>query len=237
MNEIPEHDPVRRAAIRSFVLQTARDTPQPRPRRVTLIVALAASVLVIGGVGTAVAATNANHTGRGDVQVAPTIDSTAPAEPVPTATPGAPAPAGTPTPIPPPAPTMCSTSQLSGAVGPIGGAAGTETTKLILTNTGQVACTLQGWPGVSYVGDGNGTQIGPAATFDRTQAAPTVTLQPAGQASAPLRIFGTNGPDCGITHADGFRIYPPGQKASLFVKSPTIAACSTSPDLEVGPLN
>ena len=109
---------------------------------------------------------------------------------------------------------------------------------VVLTNASASACTLQGWPGVSFVGDGNGTQLGRPAALDRGTEHPTVTLAPGASAQAPLHY--TDGqvyPDaeCGLTPADGLRVYPPGSTASLFVAWPQ-PACSTTDHglLEVG---
>lgn len=110
-----------------------------------------------------------------------------------------------------------------------GGAAGSTYVSLVLTNTGTASCTLQGWPGVSFVGDGNGTQIGQAAAFDRTSPHPTVTLAPAGTATSTLRIVQAgnySSADCTPTKADGFRVYPPGQKASIFATKSGLTACA-----------
>ncbi|BDZ48774.1 hypothetical protein GCM10025867_10150 [Frondihabitans sucicola] len=101
---------------------------------------------------------------------------------------------------------------------------------LVLTNKGSASCTLQGWPGVSFVGDGNGTQIGQAAAFDRSTPHATVTVAPAGTATSTLRIVQAgnySSADCKPTKADGFRVYPPGQKASIFASKSGLTACAS----------
>ncbi|ARC55558.1 hypothetical protein AS850_00515 [Frondihabitans sp. 762G35] len=125
----------------------------------------------------------------------------------------------------------CTTTNLRATAGPNDGAAGSVYVKIVLTNAGSASCTLQGWPGVSFVGNGNGSQIGKAAAFDRTSAHPTVTLAPGKTASAQLRIVQAgvyDATECKPTTADGFRVYPPGQTASLFVKDAGVAACASS---------
>lgn len=126
---------------------------------------------------------------------------------------------------------QCDTGDLSGSIAQGGGgAAGSVEVTLVLTNNGSGECSLQGWPGVSFVGDGNGTQLGAAAEFDRSTPHPTVVLQPGGTAQAPLRITqALNYPeaDCGPKQADGFRVYPPGSTESLFVKDAGVTACTT----------
>ena len=77
---------------------------------------------------------------------------------------------------------QCATSDLSGAIGPgAGGAAGSVGVTIVLTNNGSASCELQGWPGVAFVGGGNGTQLGKPATLDRSTPHPTVTLAPGGK--------------------------------------------------------
>jgi hypothetical protein len=131
---------------------------------------------------------------------------------------------------------LCTVAQLKGGVAAgSGGAAGSTYIHLTFTNTSAKSCRLQGWPGVSFVGDGNGTQIGAAATFDRTAPHPTLTLAPHAVAVAPLKITRATNYDnatCSPLAADGFRVYPPGSKASLYIKAPGYTACkATSVDL------
>jgi hypothetical protein len=127
----------------------------------------------------------------------------------------------------------CTSDHLSGSLASAagGGAAGSTYLDLVLTNNGTTACTLQGWPGVSFVGKGNGTQLGQAATFDRSSAHPTVTLSVGGNAKALLRIVQAGNYDnatCSPAAADGFRVYPPGQKAALLVNAANLTACTSS---------
>ena len=124
--------------------------------------------------------------------------------------------------------TECSTASLTGSLGQSAGAAGTDTVPIILTNRGSVSCTLQGWPGVSAVAGGNGTQIGPAATLDRSTPHTTVTLAPGAAAQATLTSRASNAPNCDAKPADGLRVYPPGQKASLFIAYKNASACSVT---------
>jgi len=94
---------------------------------------------------------------------------------------------------------------------------------VVLRNTGSSPCTVQGWPGVSYVGHGNGTQVGGSATLVRDVPHPTVTLRPGGSAQAHLSVVSAGSladPDaCTPTAVDGMRIYPPGSKRSFFVRT------------------
>ncbi len=125
-----------------------------------VVLALALSGCSSGGPDTAPTATRtvtaAPTTGSSS---APPAGSSAPSTaPTPTAAPsstgGTAAPAG-----------RCDTGSLAGSIeSGSGGAAGSTYVHLALRNTGSSTCTLQGWPGVSFVGGGDGSQIGAAAT-------------------------------------------------------------------------
>lgn len=126
----------------------------------------------------------------------------------------------------------CLTPNLTGRLEPVegGGSAGHYALAIVLTNQADAPCVLQGWPGVSFVGDGDGSQIGAAATLDRTSPHGTVTLEPGSAAQAVVQVANADnyGTECGQTQADGFRVYPPGEKRSLFVQGDqiTLTACS-----------
>jgi hypothetical protein len=126
----------------------------------------------------------------------------------------------------------CATASLAGSIeAGSGGAAGSTYVHLVLRNTGAGTCTLQGWPGVSFVGDGNGTQLGSAASEDRASAHPTVSLRSGQEAVAALRI--TNAEDypaaeCDPVSPDGLRVYPPGSEQSLFVPTTDHTACRST---------
>lgn len=125
----------------------------------------------------------------------------------------------------------CDPADLSGSliVRAGGGSAGHEEYDIVLRNIGSSPCTLQGWPGVSFVGKGNGTQLGAPATFDRSSAHGTVTIASGGVAHASVMVADASAfGDCHVVTADGFRVYPPGSKASLFVADGTLnlSACT-----------
>lgn len=155
------------------------------------------------------------------------------------------APLGSPAPTPgtTPAAGECATTALIGSIAPAeGGAAGHVGVTLVLKNHGTTHCWLQGWPGVSFVGKGNGTQLGAPATFLRNTSHPVVTLQPGGTAQALLLVANAAAypaADCDPQKADGFRVYPPGSYTSVFVEDGEFTACAktTAPLLQVGALN
>ena len=98
----------------------------------------------------------------------------------------------------------------------------------MFTNTGSASCTLFGRPGVSFVGNGDGTQLGAPADFDMSSAATTVTLAPGGSAHAPLKISVAENYDaasCQPSPIDGLRVYAPGETHAQFIADTSYTAC------------
>ncbi|WP_405489597.1 DUF4232 domain-containing protein [Nocardia sp. NBC_00511] len=130
----------------------------------------------------------------------------------------------------------CRTDQLSVARDTSGGAAaGSVYFGIIFTNTASTPCVMQGFPGVSYTNGPDGDPIGNPAARDNTRAVTPVRLDPGGKATALTRSAngqsGYSTADCKPVQVQGFRIYPPDNKASLFISSP-MTECS-SPTLTV----
>jgi len=94
---------------------------------------------------------------------------------------------------------------------------------IVLRNTSGHACHTGGYGGVSYVGDGNGTQIGaPAVRLPGMGA--TDVLAPGQRlrsslAEVPALNFPRKG--CHRHHVDGFRVYVPNATAPQYVVHPT----------------
>ena len=92
-----------------------------------------------------------------------------------------------------------------------------------LRNTSDRTCVVQGYGGLSYVGGGDGTQVGAAA--DREDAtARRVVLAPGDRALS--RVTETVAEDyprgrCRPTPVDGFRVYAPDTTRSFFVAHAT----------------
>jgi len=128
-------------------------------------------------------------------------------------------------------PGRCTTGDLSVRLGAAGGAAGSTYEPLVFTNKGSATCTLDGYPGVSFVAPSSGRQVGAAASHNSTHAATLVTLTPGATASAMLQIANEgNYPaaTCSPTTVSGLRVYPPGSTTAAYVAftAPT-KACST----------
>lgn len=94
---------------------------------------------------------------------------------------------------------------------------------IALRNISGHACHTGGYGGVSYVGDGNGTQIGAPAVRLKGKVA-TYVLQPGQRLRSPIdEVTAQNYPrnKCRPRHVDGFRIYVPNATTSQFVKHAT----------------
>ncbi len=140
----------------------------------------------------------------------------------------------------PTGPQPCTTGQLALTLSGQNGAAGSTYVTLDLRNTAASACTLNGYPGVSYVGGGNGTQIGASAARDPSTPIATITVGAGQSAQSELRLIDPyvfDSAACNLQPTQGFRVYPPGQTTAAFVNDPGEACSSTTlpqPALFVG---
>lgn len=121
----------------------------------------------------------------------------------------------------------CTVSGTKVSFHPGQGAAGSVYGQIRVTNTSKATCMVRGHGGVSYVGYGDGGQVGAAA--DQTAAkVKTVSLKPGGTAHDQVRMVeeGNYSPrTCGPTDVDGFRVYLPGEVNAQFIAHRTIG-CS-----------
>ncbi|MBW4041038.1 MAG: DUF4232 domain-containing protein [Acidobacteria bacterium] len=136
---------------------------------------------------------------------------------------------------------QCPDDSLGVSIVSVDAGAGSLDSTVLFTNTGGEACELRGTPGVSVVGDGNGTQLGKPATGIQNGVV-TRTLQPGATIASQLRItnIGTNGgplPGCTVRKGDGYRVYPPHSTRAFFVQDPKAVACAPGPVfMTVGPV-
>lgn len=152
-----------------------------------------------------------------------TSDASAQAEAAgPTSTEGADSSASTP---------RCTVDDLETTVDQGDSSAGHLNFTITFANTSEQTCKLDGHPGVSAVGDDDGTQIGDSATREG-KARKAVVLIPHAHATADIQAAnigddgGPLGDSCDATAADGWRIYPPGSKASVYVEQDGLRACA-----------
>ena len=118
---------------------------------------------------------------------------------------------------------QCSNADLDASFKATDAGAGHRFGVLRLTNTSDVACRTGGYGGLSYVGHGDGTQVGAAA--DRTDGTVrSIVLQPGERVKSRVdETVAGNYPTkkCRPTHVDGFRVYVPNSTVAQFVKHPT----------------
>ncbi|MEU7788959.1 DUF4232 domain-containing protein [Amycolatopsis sp. NPDC049159] len=151
-----------------------------------------------------------------------------------TAAPPVPAVTATPSPVPRPTPgnstppiTRCATAALRVSLGPGDGAAGHLYVPVSFTNTGR-ACTITGYPGVSYFAGGDHHQVGEAAVRD-PGATPVLVLRRGQSAVAWVDQVNPDNYDpavCGPTPVTGLRVYPPGGTAPVLLPEPGARACA-----------
>ena len=194
-----------------------------------------AAAAALGGIAVASAAcsTGTGHAVRPAAKTTVTASAT-PARGTPTETPPAtPTPTVTTTSTPTPTPTSsgpapCPTSGLRVTLGQGDGAAGSTYYPLDFTNASGAACTLFGYPGVSFVTGVGGSQIGNAASRNPAFASKSVTIPAGGVVHAALQVVNAqNFPRaaCHPVTAHWLKIYPPNQTAPLYL-SFTAPACS-----------
>lgn len=110
-------------------------------------------------------------------------------------------------------------------------AAGTTYRSLVFTNKGNRTCTIQGFPGVSYVAGDDGHQVGPAA-YRTGKKGPVITLKPGATASSDVGFVQVANYDpavCKPTAVRGLRVYPPHEYDSMFVAQPGTGCAGTPP--------
>jgi hypothetical protein len=103
-------------------------------------------------------------------------------------------------------------------------AAGHSFGRIVLRNVSDHACHTRGFGGLSYVGDGNGTQIGAAADRDHSTPVRTRTLRPGDRVRSLVdetRAGNFGRHRCRPAAVDGFRVYVPDASVSQFVPHAT----------------
>lgn len=120
-------------------------------------------------------------------------------------------------------PQRCDNADLSASYHSGGAAMSHQYGRIILRNVSSDMCLITGYGGLSYVGGGDGTQVGAAA--DRTPGStPTIFLQPGRKVVS--RVAETSYAPypkrkCHPTPVDGFRVYVPDSTESQFIAHPT----------------
>ena len=124
----------------------------------------------------------------------------------------------------------CNTSALSVSLASNqgGAAAGSTYVPIDFTNTSGAACSLYGFPGVSFVTGLNGSQIGAAATRAPNVSSVPVSVAAHATAHAWLQVVEAGNYSASACHpvtANWLKVYPPGNTAATYI-SHTFPACS-----------
>jgi hypothetical protein len=159
---------------------------------------------------------------------AATTPATAPASPA-----SSPAPSGA-----NPVTAGCSSSALTARVdlAQSGAAAGSVYVPIDFTNTSGSPCTLDGYPGVSFVRSPSGGQLGNAATRNPAAAPAMVTLAPGGIAHAILQVGEAgnySASACTPVTAHWLKIFPPNQASAIYARY-DVQACSARLPAKLG---
>jgi hypothetical protein len=176
-------------------------------RRSGVVAATAAAAALLAGCGSATPAAAPTKTITATVGTAATPSAAASSASATT-----PATAG---------PGTCAAADLRASLGQGSGAAGTFYRLIVLTNSSSSACTLYGYPGVSFVTGQGGSVIGAPATRNSLIKDTLVTLQPGGTASALVGVVDTGAlpqAACQPGQASLLQIYPPGDLGSVDVQ-------------------
>jgi hypothetical protein len=124
----------------------------------------------------------------------------------------------------------CATSDLKVTIvtGGGGAAAGSTSYPLNFANVSSRSCTLDGYPGISFVTSPTGSQIGSPASRNPVVAVAPVTLAPGGIAHATLQVVDALNYSASVCHpvtAHWLRVFPPSQFSAVNI-SFTAMTCS-----------
>ncbi|MFI5583565.1 DUF4232 domain-containing protein [Amycolatopsis sp. NPDC051758] len=124
---------------------------------------------------------------------------------------------------------LCKAGDVKLALGQGDAGAGSLYRPLRITNSSSKPCTIQGFPGVSYVAGEDGHQVGKDAFREGTKGN-AVKLDPGQTAAADIQFVNVRNFDSGTcqpTTVKGLRIYLPQETASNFVPAEGTGCAST----------
>ncbi|MDQ7803921.1 DUF4232 domain-containing protein [Amycolatopsis sp. A133] len=187
------------------------------------VVAASAGVLALSACGSG-GTTPAASSSTPSVSTSPTATTTVTtATSSPASTPAAP-------PVAQPADNgLCKSGDVKLSLGRGDAGAGSVFKPLLITNSSAKPCTIQGFPGVSYVAGSDGHQVGKDAFREGTKGN-AVKLNPGQTAAADIQFVNVQNFDpgtCQPTAVKGLRIYLPQETASNFVPSDGTGCAST----------
>ena len=117
-----------------------------------------------------------------------------------------------------------------------GAAAGSTYVPIDFTNTSGSACTMDGYPGVSFVRGPSGGQLGNPASRNPAAAPAMVTLAPGGIAHAILQVGEAGNYSqsaCTPVTAHWLKIFPPNQVSAIYARY-DVQACSAKLPAKLG---
>ncbi|MGY2700481.1 DUF4232 domain-containing protein [Nocardioides sp. HB32] len=123
----------------------------------------------------------------------------------------------------------CTNAELVASYHQTGAGMSHEYGRIVLTNRSDHACTVRGYGGLSYVGGGDGTQIGAAADRAKSRVR-TVVMHAGGKVVSAVTATDTSPfprHRCRPAHVDGFRVYLPDETRSQYVAHPTTGCRNT----------
>jgi hypothetical protein len=135
-------------------------------------------------------------------------------------------------PAPPAGSAPCQASALKLSTGTGSGAAGSTYYPLDFTNVSQSACTLDGYPGASFVTGPGGTEVGGPAFRDSAVTSHLVTLPPGGTAHAVLQVqLAQNYPAaiCKPAGAHWLQVFAPGSTVALNLRFSAVTCTGKVP--------
>jgi hypothetical protein len=132
----------------------------------------------------------------------------------------------------------CPTSSLQVKQSAPNGYAGGVYVNIVFTNASNSSCTLYGYPGVSLISSSR-TQLGLAAKRTATTPVKLVTLASGASAHAQLQIVDAlNFPalSCAPIKATYLRIFPPNQKAAVYLSNNSSTCSKPTQTLFISPV-
>jgi hypothetical protein len=125
---------------------------------------------------------------------------------------------------------LCKAGDVKLSLGDGDAGAGSVFRPLLITNVSSRRCTIQGFPGVSYVAGEDGHQVGKAAFRAGTKGS-AVKLNKGQTAAADLKFVNVQNFDpavCKPTDVTGLRIYLPQETAAKFLPAPGTGCASSA---------
>lgn len=117
----------------------------------------------------------------------------------------------------------CTNAELKASYHQTGAGMSHQYGRIVLRNVSNHACRTGGYGGLSYVGGGDGTQIGAPADREPGQVR-SIVVRPGEKVFGPVSeadagVYPRR--ECRPAHVDGFRVYIPNETRSQYIPHPT----------------